>query len=235
MAGNRYVRHYAKNVHEQVNPNAAKRNRWTGLEKSVSFNGTTAPSGSGYAAFTDKATLKEKKVKKTKSNPLGIAFDVLHTYNYPYVVTAHQFDLDIPSNAHLFKITFKVCMKVQKGTNAKAPRAIANIYGSAYHNRRNTGSSSGVGWINGYYNMKPNVKLSTSWKEVSYVMNESIINEGGITPQLLNNVITGIDLNFTECGNTDGNIYIKWVSIAVEYDVPDNKIFFKIFFCFTFF
>ena len=222
MAGNRYIRRYAKNVHQQINPNAAKMNSWSGLTKAVSVDGVTVPSGSGSASFTDTPKTVQKKVKKTKSNPLGIDVVVQHNYNYPYVVTAHQFDLNIPWNAYIYSITFKVCMKVAKGVSAKAPHCMANIYGSAYQNHLNTGSNTG--WINGYYHMQPNVNLATSWKEVSYTINEANIKQGGITPDTLNSAIMGIDLSFTQCGNTDGNIYIKWVSVEVEYDVPDHQI-----------
>ena len=229
MAGNRYDLHYAKNVHEQDNPNAAKRIHWSGLDKAVSHDAISKPTGSGSSYFEDyQEVLAKSGCKKTKGNPFGLCDPkIVHHYNYPYVVTAHQFDLNIPDNAYIFKVTFKVCMKVAKGVKAKAPKGIANIYGSGYYARRNTGSD-GKGWINGYYHMQPDVKLSTSWKEVSYELWESNIQEGGITPASLNSAAMGLDLNFTKCGNTDGNIYIKWASVSVEYDVPDNKVFFSI-------
>ena len=228
MAGNRYDLRYAMNVHEQDNPNATKRIHWSGLNKAVSHDSTTKPTGSGSSYFEDYQEVQAKTgCKKTKNNPFGICEPkIVHHYNYPYVVTAHQFNLNIPNNAYIFKIVFTVCMKVAKGVKAKAPKGIANIYGSAWASRLNTGSATG--WINGAYHMQPNVKLSTSWKEVKYELWESNIQEGGITPQLLNDAITGIDLNFTKCGDTNGAIYIKWASVAVEYDVPDNKVFFEI-------
>lgn len=223
---NRTTKRYAKNVHQQINPNATKRNTWTNLTKAVSVNGITTPAGSGSAAFTDTPKTVQKKVKVTKSNPLGLDVVVQHTYNYPYTVAAYQFDLNIPSNAYIFKVTFKVCMKVAKGVNVKVPEAIGNLYGSGYANRLSTGSKTG--WINGYYHMQPNEKLSTSWKIVEYTVNESAINQGGVTPDVLNNAMMGIDLHFENCGNADGNIYIKWVHVTVDYDVPNNQIGFNV-------
>ena len=226
MAGNRYIWRYAKNVHEQYNPNAEKRNHWSDLSKAVSYNGTDKPKGSGSASFTDTITATKVKGNEVKSNPTGVKSGVKHTYNFPYTVTAHQYDLNLPKNAYIYKITFKVCMKADFTVNAKVPKASARIYGSAWHAHKDDKKAGG--WYNGSYYMQPNVKLSSSWKEVEYVISEKVINEGGFTPELLNDAIMGIDLIFNECGNTNGEVYIKWASVGVEYDVPDHKISFDI-------
>ena len=143
---------YAKNVNEQVNPNATKRNHWSNTANAV---GHTTKSTS--AKFTkDKYTTKENNKTVTK-----------YKKNHPYTLTAHNFGLSRPNEAYINEITFEVKIKVSNNIGVEYPRCLFTIYGRGWDNKITDSKKMETGWYNGLYMVNPSKKVPTSFKIIS--------------------------------------------------------------------
>ena len=188
------VTKYAQTVNAQINPNTAKREKWSNIGNAV---GHTSKYGSA-------------KYTKTTSKKAT-------TYNYPYKVTAHDFRFNIPSNAYITSLKVEVCMKADKG--GKIPFPACGFY---INDKRADvkESKKESGWHNGVYWVEDYTLLAKSDKIVSYVMRESVFKQGKYTVDNLNSTYFGVDLDFY--GRQESNIvYLKWVRITIKYDEPN--------------
>ena len=196
---------YAKNVNEQVNPNTAKRLHWSNTSNAV---GNSSKSAS--AKYTkEKYTAKENGKSVTK-----------YKYNYPYTLTAHDFKLNIPAEAYIKKVTFQVSMRVSNDALVEFPRGLFCIYGSGWDKHIDNTKNKETGWHNGLYLVNPKKKLGTSYSTFSYEMNESDVKKGKFSVSDFNTTKMGIDLIFDDVADANCTVYLKWVRIKVEYEMP---------------
>lgn len=195
---------YAKDVNPQVNPNTTKRVSWSNIANAVNHTDKYATS-----SYTKKGTTKkDKNGKKTTT----------YTYNYPWKVTAHDFRFNIPSCAYISKITVGVRMKTSKsGTGSTFPSV--GFYISDKKANTQDAKKNQTGWHNGTYWVTSDKKLSKSFATAKYEMSHSDFVKGGYSISNLNSSYCGVDLNFAE-ENEDQTIYLKWVWMEIEYEVP---------------
>ena len=145
---------YAQVVNQQVNPNASKMyNSWKNLGNATlssqrEENATNNPAWAiGY--YT--------RMKKGKG----------YEYTTPWVITAHSFGLDIPSDAVVNKVVVEARMKVESGLVVTAPLAHFMVYGGkgSVTSQKNIDKS---GWVGNQYLVVKNTKLSTTAQTIAY-------------------------------------------------------------------
>ena len=203
----------AKTVNSQINPNTTQRIDWKNCDKAL-----TNTDGTYATSYSTR--------KKVKNN---------YVDNHPWTLTAHKFDLDIPSNAYVKSIKFQVRMRTKGSYKTwKYPQARFNIYGSAYSNKYDGNRVvNTTGWEKGIYFVHENKNLSSSWKTYTYTMNEANIKKGGFKSKHFNAEVMGVDLQFYNAvffadGSTKKEatveIDVAWVKIEIEYDLPTYNI-----------
>ena len=201
--------HYAKVVNEQINPNTAKRNRWSNI-------GNAVGNSDNYAS----ASYTLKKTGKTKKG------DPVFTVNFPYTLTAHDFGLDIPDDARIVRIEIQASMKASnKNSGVEFPRGLMCIYGGGWSKHFDNTQGRETGWHNGLYFINPKKKLSTSFSTYYYAMDETQCNRGNFSASDLNSTGCGIDIIFDDTVLTkDVTVYLKWVRIYVRYEIPEYTL-----------
>ena len=201
--------HYANVFNEQVNPNKPKQNRWTHQSHVV--------------GHTDKYATSSYTLKKTGKTKKG---DPIFTVISPYTVTAHDFKLNLPSNAVITKIEIQASVKVsKKNTGAEFPSALMCIYGGGWSNRIDNTKNRETGWHNGLYFINPDKKMSTSFTNFSYTIDEKNTEKGKFKPSDLNKQGMGVDLVFDDTGvSKEVEVYIRWVRIRVAYEMPEYTL-----------
>ncbi len=207
-----HITRWSKMVHGQPNSNDEKayRNDWWDVEKAMSVDGKHEPKGSAYSYF-EKSYHGNKK-KEFKDRPTTLA--------------ASEFGLtkaDIPSNAYITKITFKVKMKVSERIKVRVPRGRFIIRSNKHFDEL---LEDGTGWDKTYYNHSPSGRITNTWKEVNYVMNEKDLLKGGYDIQALFDTRFGIDLLWYEQdeSKSTNRIRIKSVGVTIDYVVPNHLI-----------
>ena len=214
------VTHYAKTVNGQPNTNMSDykyRNEWDNCQNASASNPTIAPKGNGHSTFEYKNTLGVSNKTFDKKAKLK---------ERPFTLTGHDFQFDIPLNACISKITFKVRMKVDNKINVPAPLCRFNMY---YGTKPvETYRVDDVGWENGtYFNKSSSAsKLSNTWTTYEYVMTGSNYRKRGYPISQLNDSRMGIDLRFYEPTSQSAvnDVYVKWISCTVEYTLPNHSI-----------
>ena len=225
-------------INEQINPNVTKRINWNNLANTLTK--TTKTYATSY--FTKTKYIKrynEKKVKDKNGKETKVKEPVYdYKYNHPYVVTAHQFGLNLPATFEAKKITFSVWMKVDKGVTATPPTGRFCIYGKAWNKKTDTktekNSKTESEWNEGLWYVHQKKKLTTIWQRYDYVMDADEIARGGFDKADFNSDKMGIDLLFSD-GEIKGEIkeanksikkgvYFAHVRIKVEYYTPKFKI-----------
>lgn len=170
------------------------RNNWEDISNAI--GGSTASAMGSYTKFDD-GTVKK-----------------------PHKVYAYDFDLDIPENAYVKSVKFEVRMKCSRGLNVEAPNVTFMSYQSNIQD-----SSTVTGWHGGAFRVASAEKLSTSWKTISYTMSESDTKKHPNIVKSLNNQKYGLLMAFKDSiNNTTGNIYLQWVRICVNYEMPDTYL-----------
>ena len=202
MATNEVTK-FARIVNPQVNPNLTKRVKWTNISNAVGHTDTMAES-----SYT-----KKKVTSKGKTS---------YTYNYPYKITAHDFGFEIPDCAIIKKITVGVRMRTDtKGTGSTFPACgfyIIDKKASVSDDAKKT-----TGWHNGIYWAYSDTQLTKSKYTEQYTMSKTDFYSGGYKASDLNKSYFGVDLNFAE-NNPDQTVYLKWVWVKVEYDMPQFSL-----------
>ena len=202
--------HYANVVNEQINPNTAKRNKWSNISNAVG-------NSNNYAS----ASYTMKKTGKTKKG------DPIFTSNFPYTVTAHDFRLNIPEKARITRIEIQASMKAStKNSGVEFPRGLMCIYGGGWSKHLDDTKAKETGWKGGLYFINPQKKMSSSkFTTYSYVMDEAICKKGNFTPSNLNATVCGIDLVFDDTVLTKAvDVYLRWVRIYVSYEIPEYSL-----------
>lgn len=219
--------HYARVVNSQPNPNVSykdKRINWTNCVNASSNNNSSKPVGSATSKYTKTAnyTTQSSTNKKTGKK---VTKQVISSYTYkkPWTVTCHDYGLNIPNNAYVHNVTFKVRMKCTSGLNVRVPKAGFYIY----HGTKavNDNLDAIKGWKDGTYYHSPNEKLSTSWKDVTYTISGYDWNRRGYPTNRLNDAILGIDLMFydADTSKASGTVYIDYATITVDYEIPEYQ------------
>lgn len=193
--------YYAENFHQQVNPNVTQRISW--LNPSSAVGHTNKYASSQYTVKT--VTNKDKKKEKV--------------YNYPWTITAHKFGVDIPDNAHLTGVTFRVVAKISDKADVDFPRALLCIYGNAWRNSIGKTKSKKTGWHNGLYMVNPSKNLSTSEAYYDYKLPSSALN-GKVNVADIKKDVMGVDLIFDDETDRNTTVFVKYVALKVEYEVP---------------
>ena len=86
-----------------------------------------------------------------------------------------------------------------------------------------------TGWNDGRYLVVPKAtKLTSTFQECTYYIDEANIQMAKYTPENLNHNQFGIDLIWQDAEfksyNGDGKVYINYVKCIVEYDVPNYQV-----------
>ena len=167
---------YAKVINEQIPVSNKNLNSWSNLSKSVSLDNKTEPKGGGYSTFGVTTKKVKTKVKgKTKTTTKT-------TISKPYYLTAHDYGLNIPSNAYIKSVKFTACMKATKGTKTVVPRGRIEVNGQ-YHEVKESGSGK-TGWHNGDYVVYQTGNFTTKYKEYSYTLDETNWKKGKFNTSL---------------------------------------------------
>lgn len=204
MVTESHTYHYSMTTNEQDNPNlTVTRNHWSDMAKAV--NG-----GTDFASskFTRKGTKK-------------------YTYTVPHTLTAHDYRLEIPSNAYITRVRFEVRMKVDsKKIKVKAPNAYFMIYGNkgSVTQQKTVGKD---GWYGSTFRNYADAYLTTSWKTLTYTMEGKEWNKAKYSSTQLNNNIMGIDLHFNDPESmsvTSAGVQLRWVRIIVDYELPNYTL-----------
>lgn len=220
------VTHYARNVHGQPNANsngAGNRNNWDNPQLASSADGIVAPSGS----ITSYYNFNFPTVYKATAKAIANAVKEGMRFKKPWTLSAHDFNLDIPSCAYIRNITFTVRMKVDGNITVKAPYARFNFYNGK--NIIPTWRLDDDGWDDGYYYHTPtNIKkLSSNWQDFTYVMSGDDFRTQQYPISELMEQRMGIDLRWYDASNTnkkDHMVSIQWVTCTIEYELPDPII-----------
>lgn len=204
---------YAEVVNPQVNPNLTKREGWTNISNAVGNTDKWA-----YSHFTKKTTTTGTGKKKKTTT----------TYNYPYTVTGHQFGItsnDLPDNAYLKKVTFRVCMKINNDAKVEFPRGLLCVYGNdAWARHIDNTKGKETGWHNGLYLVNPKKKLSKNSATYDYVLSESELIKGKFKPSNFRSTAMGIDLIFDDVADKNSTVYIKYIAVKIDFDVPKYEL-----------
>lgn len=198
---------YSQTVNAQVNPNLSKTyNSWSDMANAVGETEVFAQS-----KITRKVKTKATKTKKAT-----------YSYTVPYVVTAHDFRLNIPSNAYVKQVRVEACMKLDSAkATVKFPNAHFMIYGGTGEVKQ--ASSNQTGWHGSTYKVFAKVNLSTSEIVGTYTLSGEEWNKMAYPTSRLNHTIMGVDLVFNEPTSMSADsvgILIKWVRIKVDYEMP---------------
>ena len=191
--------HYAGTVNQQKNTNQTKRIDWSNMGNAVGKSDNYATS-----QYTKKTTTDKKTKKKTT------------TYNHPWKVTAHNFDLGLPSNAYIDFVVIQVCMKSSKKGEGTFPST------GFYVNDKHTDvkdSKTATGWHNGTYWDTSDMKLAKTDKTATYFIRGVDINKAGYTIENFNSDYFGVDFNFSDKCDSQ-TLYLKWVRCKVFYTLP---------------
>lgn len=205
----------AKTVNAQINPNLPTREGWKNCDKALTNTTST------YAV--SHATMDKTRKK----------------FNHPYTLTAHKFELNLPSNAYVSSVKFHIRMRAvgKQHKNWKIPTARFNIYGSAYKKDYDKG-----GWDDGIYYSSPKKYISNSWQTYTYTMAESDVKKGGFKINNFNAEIMGVDFifsnpeSFTVSGKSikevekkgaSAEVDVAWVKVEIQYEIPTYKISYK--------
>ena len=225
-------------VNSQVNPNATKRVGWDNVSN-ILINNTKTYATSYFTKTKYIKKYNEKKVKDKKGKETTVKEPVYdYKYNHPWVITAHQFGLNMPNIFHAKKITFTVWMKADSGVTVNAPTGRFCIYGSARDKRKDTKiettKKTESEWDEGLYYVHQKKNLTTTWQKYEYVMDEDDIKIGGFDKADYDSNLMGIDLIFDD-GAIKGEIkeanksikkgvYLAHIRVKVEYYTPRFKI-----------
>ena len=225
-------------VNSQVNPNATKRIGWDNVSN-ILINNTKTYASSYFTKTKYIKKYNEKKVKDKKGKETTVKEPVYdYKYNHPWVITAHQFGLNMPNIFHAKKITFTVWLKADSGITVTAPTGRFCIYGNARDKRKDTKTETTKKteseWDDGLYYVHQKKNLTTTWQKYEYVMDEDDIKFGGFDKADYDSNIMGIDLIFND-GDIKGEIkdvnksikkgvYLAHIRVKVEYYTPTFKI-----------
>ena len=202
------VRKYAQVVNPQPNPNTPEKNAWANINNATGNNEKYATSH--YSVKT--STKKENGKKKT-----------VETHNFPETVSAHRFgitDDDIPPNARLRNLRVGVRMKSEYGNmDLSFPVCGFMIHDTGGYVRE---SPRGTGWYGGvYWKEYTERKLTNAWyRTAEYEMSVKDFYNHGYTIADLKHDIFGVDLYFYESTPFTCHVYLMYVYIEVEFDVP---------------
>ena len=233
---------YALTVNEQVNPNLPKNLSWKNCEKALIHNSSTYASSTvskeSYIKKYNKETVTNKKTgkKETVKTPVYAWKE-----NHPYVLTAHKFQLNVPSGSYIKKVIFQVRMRGKGFKSCYVPMARFNIYGKAYKKDITTVNHSDnfTGWDDGIYYVNLGKKLTSSFKTYEYVMSDANLRKGGFSLADFNKEVMGIDLQFynalfdngtvkaTKGAKHTGTVDVAWARVIVIYEYPQYSITYK--------
>ena len=149
-----------------------------------------------------------------------------YTYTNPWVVTAHDFRLDIPKNAYVKRVAIQLKIKCSKGLDVLAPMGAFMLY----HGKGNVSPqkvNGKTGWYNKTYRVYPTKKVSSTAQIFSYVLPEEEWLKIKYPPEQLMDTVMGMDFHFQDPISMNGdvkNIFIDWVRIKVDYELPDTYV-----------
>lgn len=201
---------YATIVNPQINPNNTQQNEWKNIHNAVGNTDLYATSH-----FTkEKVSNKDKKTGKVTTS---------YKYNRPYKVTAHDFKLNIPSNARIENINVAVRMKTSNDKTDSVFPAVG-FYIKEGGKQVSTDAGKGeTGWHNGVYWVYSKKKLSSTVHSASYSMSGKEFYKGGYTVANLNSTLCGVDLYF-HGDYANQTVSLMYVYMTVEYTIPTYKI-----------
>lgn len=216
---------WTANPISQINLNLTHRTNWVDLGKIVG-NSKNTYAYATYKKVNVPTHYTEKKVrgKDGKQVTTKVA-DAWKTINYkPYVLAISDFGFEIPQNAHIYQIKFRVWYKVDKNVNVLAPAGNFRLNGKG--NRHEIDNGLKTGWSKGSYVVVPSKKLSNKVAYVDYVMDEKAFVTGGYATDRANYV--GLDLLMQDASfknsEGEGKIYVEKVMCVIEYDMPKPSL-----------
>lgn len=200
-------RAYSQTINAQVNPNYTKNyNDWSNMGNAVNHSSVFA----------------ESHYTKARDG----------SFVTPWVVTAHNFGLNIPTNAYITKVTVQVCMKVDTPKlKVHPPVAHFMVYGGTGSTSVTQQTTSNkTGWYGSTYRVYNNKTVSTSEEVYEYEFSGKEWNKMGYPTARLNHDVFGVDLHFNNPVNmttSSAGVYLRWVAVIVDYEIPNYEITFK--------
>lgn len=196
--------HYAGTVNEQYNPNLHKEvSHWRYLSSAVG---------------SDNRMNADVYYSKASNGDVILPCDL----------TAHDFGLDIPINAHINSVTVQMGLtSLAPHLEVKAPWLIFNVYGSDIPVQDGEWRKTGWIWNGGSYAVASDEILSTSEKVITYTFPENEWNTKKYPSKSLNDSIMGVDILFEEPNRFDGTnaqIRLNWIRIKVDYEMPRTTL-----------
>lgn len=224
------VKKYASTVTDQYNSNKTGYNKWTKPENAIGYVTSTNATNT----FTkEKYATHYKTVYKKDANGKEVAKKEPDKWDYKYtkpsVLSAHDFHLDIPSDAVVSSFKFEVRIKTSnKHCLPVAPKVRVNIYGGAYDKNKDDNSPNQTGWKDGAYYIVKTEKLSNNYKTLTYEIPSDVVSQAQVTYDAFNRPVMGIDLIFNRAfedvkpdKKTTGTVYVEWVRCTAKYMQPD--------------
>lgn len=224
------VKKYASTVTDQYNSNKTGYNKWTKPENAIGYVTSTNATNT----FTkEKYATHYKTVYKKDKNGKEVATKVEDKWSYKYtkpsVLSAHDFHLDIPSDAVVSNLKFEVRIKTGNPHCLPiAPKVRVNLYGGAYDKNKDDDSPNQTGWKNGAYYIVKTEKLSNNYKTLTYEIPSNVLNQAEVYYDSYNRPVMGIDLIFNRAfedvkpdKKTTGTVYVEWVKCIATYMQPD--------------
>ena len=230
------VTKYAGIVTSQIDPNATKRNDWVNVANAVGHvDGTHAK-----ADFTKKQVATHYVEKTTydkngKAIKTKVADKWKETFNHPWTLAFHTYGFNIPSNAHIKRVSFVARMKCDKNVDVLAPVCDFRITNPDAKKLDDDTKGLKTGWHKSHYLVVPqSKKITNSWDEVYYHMELADVVKAKITPNNIKTTLMGCDLiwrdateiigKYDEKNTKSSTVYISWVKCIIEYDVPEYHI-----------
>lgn len=186
------VTKYANSVHSQVNPNATKRFDWSNVAHACGGENDTFASASSSAK------------------------------NRPYVLSAHDFRLDIPVGAYIKNVRFDIRCKASQGGIVQQP--YVGFMLREKNTPPNTVKTKQTGFYGGVYwdygNKSPLTKTAYIYY---YEMTESDLKKLDLSNNGINSTSMGVDIHF-DMAKKDCTVYVDWVRVVVTYDLPNYQL-----------
>ena len=193
------AREYARTVINQADmPNVGSRTDWIKPENAQNYVTNTYATGD------------YKKVK--------------NTIKKPHTLYAYDFEHNLPSDAVVTSIKFQVRMRCSKGMKVKAPIGVFMCWDHSISN--STTSRTKTGWYGGVYRYVPSKYLTTNWDTYDYTISNANLKKYGDLVPIINAQGFGMDL-ISRDADTAGSIYVEWIRLVVEYEVPNRYVTFE--------
>lgn len=151
------------------------------------------------------------------TNDTNLSADSSYAYRggqkyVPQQLYCHDFDVTLPDDFNLKEIRFEVKLRGEN-VDAVVPMGYFFYLGGLGH--------IGATYSDDVYRVQPSQKIPSSFSVVDYVMGQSDIVVNKLNREKIEKDNFGLILQFNENAiNEQGNVYVEWVRLVLNYDIP---------------